>query len=92
MAKPPYQADYINLTRSLRQARVGVALDQAALAAQLGVSQTFVSNYERGVKTLNVIEFVAICEVLGLNAAEQISVVQRRRTLKTKRTPARARS
>lgn len=85
MAKPPYETDYLNLTRSLRRARVSLPMDQRTLAAQLGVSQTFVSNYERGVKTLNVIEFVAICSALSLDAGEQISIVQRRPALKGKR-------
>lgn len=82
MAKPPYQADYLRLTRSLRAARLGLGMDQKTLAARLGVSQTFVSNYERGVKTLNVIEFVAVCVALRLDAGEQVSIVQRRRALR----------
>ena len=90
MAKPPYETDYLHLTRSLRKARVSASLDQVTLAARLGVSQTFVSNYERGIKTLNVIEFVAICSALGLDAGEQIAVVQRRRLLKAKHSTARA--
>lgn len=84
MAKPPYEADYLQLTQSLRQARLDHGLDQKALAARLGVPQSFISNYERGVKTLDVIEFVAICAVLGLDIGEQISVIRRRRTLRPK--------
>ena len=85
MAKPLYESDYLQLTRSLRQARVGAALSQVALAAKLGVPQSFVSNYERGVKTLDVIEFVAICAALRLDAAEQMSILRRRRSLRAKR-------
>lgn len=90
MAKPPYEADYLELTQSLRQARLAIGLGQADLAARLGVPQSFISNYERAVKTLNVIEFVAICSALGLEAGEQISVIKRRRSLRAKRRAGRA--
>lgn len=85
MAKPPYEADYLQLTQSLRQARLDHGLDQKALAARLGVPQSFISNYERGVKTLDVIEFVAICTALGLDSGDQISLLRRRRTLRPKK-------
>jgi len=90
MAKPPYETDYLYLTQALRQARIGLPMDQRTLAERLGVSQTFVSNYERGVKTLNVIEFVAICSALDLDAGQQIAAVQRRRALKSKKSPKRS--
>ncbi|WP_429000270.1 hypothetical protein [Stenotrophomonas rhizophila] len=48
----------------------------------MGVSQTFVSNYERGIKTLNVIEFVAVCVALRLDAGEQVPIVQQSRALR----------
>lgn len=89
MAKPPYEADYLLLTQSLRQARVDAGMDQAALASRLGVTQSFVSNYERGVKTLDVIEFVAICAALSVEASEQILLIKRRRTLRPRKTAAR---
>lgn len=82
MAKPPYEADYRQLTESLRQARLRVKLDQTWVAEQLGVPQSFVSKYENGERTLDVIEFVAVCGVLGLDPASEISVIGRRPRLR----------
>lgn len=85
MAKPPYESDYLQLTRSLRRARRDAQLTQVELAGRLDVPQSFVSNYERGVKTLDVIEFVAICAALNLDPAEQVSILRRKRTLRVRR-------
>lgn len=82
MPKPPYLPDYLALTRALRAARLEAGLDQEALANKLGVSQTFVSNYERGEKTLNIIEFVAICTVLALEPSELIGTIKPRRAIR----------
>ena len=82
MAKPPYEADYRLLTESLRQARLRAQLDPIWVAEQLGVSQSYVSKYESGDSTLDVIEFVAVCGVLGLDPAREIAVIARRPRLR----------
>jgi len=84
MAKPPYEADYRLLTESLRQARLRAQRDQAWVAEQLGVTQSYVSKYESGDSTLDVIEFVAVCGVLGLDPAREIGVIARRPRLRVK--------
>ena len=89
MAKPPYEADYLQLTRSLRQARLDAGMDQVALASRLGVTQSFISNYERGVKALDLIEFVAICAALSVEASDLIMLIRRRRTLRPRKGPVR---
>lgn len=80
--KPPYQADYKDLVLSLRNARLAARREQAWVAEQLGVSQSFVSKYEGGERTLNLIDFVAICGVLGLSPAEEITKIKVRQRLK----------
>ena len=49
-----------------------MGLSQAELAAQLSTHQQFVSGYETGERRLDVIEFVDVAKVLGLNPAELI--------------------
>lgn len=55
------------LLRRLIEAREGQDLKQAELAERLGRPQSFVSNYERGQRRLDVIEFIEIAKALGLD-------------------------
>jgi len=82
MPKPIHEADYRQLMEVLRQARLRAQLDQAAVAEQLGVPQSFVSKYENGERTLDVIEFVAICGILGLDPSQEIALIGRRPRLR----------
>jgi len=49
----------------LTSARKEAGLTQAQLAAALDRPQSYVSKYENGERSLDVIEFVAVCEALG---------------------------
>ena len=82
MPRPIHEPDYRQLMDVLRQARLRSQLDQAAVAEQLGRPQSFVSKYENGERTLNVIEFVSICGILGLNPAHEIELIGRRPRLR----------
>jgi ribosome-binding protein aMBF1 (putative translation factor) len=57
------------LRRRLCDARLARGLRQVDLANTLGRPQSFVSNYERGDRRLEVSEFLAIAQALGLDAA-----------------------
>lgn len=48
----------------LKARRVFLGLRQADLAERLDVSQTFVSNYEKGERRLDLIELDRICDAL----------------------------
>jgi transcriptional regulator with XRE-family HTH domain len=56
-----------HLLQLLRQVRLEAGLHQADLAKQLGRPQSFVSKYERGERRLDLLELLAICEVLGIS-------------------------
>ena len=56
---------YDRLRVLLIEARKGQELTQVELARKLRQLQSFVSNYERGARTLDVIEYLDICEALG---------------------------
>lgn len=75
-APPPLQsgerpAD--RLRRRLLEARRARGLRQADLADRLGRPQSFVSNYERGERRLEVSEFIVIARVLGVDAAAVVA-------------------
>jgi transcriptional regulator with XRE-family HTH domain len=55
------------LRQRLIEAREAADLTQTQLAKQLGRTQSFVSNYERGQRRLDVPEFIEIAQGLGLD-------------------------
>ena len=61
------------LRRRLLEARQARGMRQADLAERLGRPQSFVSNYERGTRRLEVSEFIAIARILGLDAGAVIA-------------------
>ena len=65
-------AEYDNLLTALRQARSRANLTQRELSARLGRSASYIDKVERGVRRLDVIEFLEICQVLRANPHEVI--------------------
>lgn len=64
---------YRHMIDLLVAARKDAGLTQAEIGARLGQRQTFVSKYELGERRLDVAEFVAVCDALGINAKEILS-------------------
>lgn len=50
-------------------------LTQQDLAAKLGKPQSFVAKYEKGKRRIEIVEFIKICDVLGLKASREIKRV-----------------
>jgi DNA-binding XRE family transcriptional regulator len=61
------------LRRRLHEARRARGLRQCDLAERLGRPQSFVSNYERGTRRLEVSEFIQIARILSLDAAAVVA-------------------
>ena len=61
------------LRRRLGEARRARGMRQSDLAERLNRPQSFVSNYERGTRRLEVSEFIQIARMLGLDAAEVVA-------------------
>ena len=51
------------------KAREAAGLSQEELAKRMGWDQTYVSKIERGVRRVDVIELIGICEAIGIDAA-----------------------
>ena len=69
-ARPPvpkstFTPEYQLLCRLLISARKDAGLTQIDVAARLRRPQSFVSNYERGERRLDVVEFLAVTRALG---------------------------
>jgi transcriptional regulator with XRE-family HTH domain len=50
------------------QARTSAGITQSELAKQLKRPQSFVSKYENGERRLDVIEYIAVCKTLKVDA------------------------
>lgn len=62
-----HSPDYRRFRSILAESRRQAGLSQAQLAAKLSRPQSFVSKFERGERRLDVIEFKAVAEALGLD-------------------------
>jgi transcriptional regulator with XRE-family HTH domain len=67
------QSEYARLGSVLAVARERAGLTQQQLAKRLGKPQSFVSNYERGQRRIDVLELLVIVEILGANPKKVFS-------------------
>lgn len=67
---------YLQLRKLLVEARERAQLTQAEVAERLHRAQSFVSKYELGDRRLDIVEFLTICDCLGVDAAGVIRQLQ----------------
>jgi transcriptional regulator with XRE-family HTH domain len=72
MAGPNDERDRLarKLCRLLIEAREAAGMNQTDLGKAVGRSQSFVSNYERGQRRLDLPDLVLVCRVIGVEPAE----------------------
>jgi transcriptional regulator with XRE-family HTH domain len=90
MRKTIHRVEYEHLRDLVREIRHRRGMRQEDLAAQLGVAQNFVSNVERGVRRLDVIELRDVCLALDTDLVSFCKVLERR--LVTEKPPRRQRA
>jgi transcriptional regulator with XRE-family HTH domain len=69
--------DYGSLGKVLSDARKGVGFTQKDLGKKLGKPQSFVSSYEIGQRRVDLLEFIKIATVLGLNPGDLFAQILR---------------
>jgi transcriptional regulator with XRE-family HTH domain len=67
MARSTHDQQYQIFLRLLRDLRLQAGVTQDMLAKWLGNTQTFISKVERGERRLDIVEFVEVCEALGVD-------------------------
>jgi transcriptional regulator with XRE-family HTH domain len=77
MPSPLNSPIYSKLRSLLVQAREAAGLTQAELAQRLRRAQSFISKYELGERRLDVADFIAVCECLGVDPAHLLRQVRR---------------
>ena len=78
MPKTIYRAEHQVLANLLRELRDQAGLTQAQLAPLLGRPQNRVSDFERGGRRIDVIEFIDYCAALKLDATKVFVELRRR--------------
>jgi transcriptional regulator with XRE-family HTH domain len=76
MAKSLHTPEYEFFRCLLVSAREAAGLTQAEVAARLGHPQSFVAKYEGGERRLDVVEFIQVCEALGVNPQSVLAELQ----------------
>ena len=72
VTKSVFSGKYERFRFLLVEARRAAGLSQADLAERLSRPQSFVSKYERGERRLDLVEFLDVTRVLGVDPAEII--------------------
>ena len=78
MPKSFFTKRYTIFREQLQKARVDAGLSQDELAKKMGWDQTYVSKIERGVRRVDVVELMGICDVLGLDAGQFVQNLSRK--------------
>jgi transcriptional regulator with XRE-family HTH domain len=76
--KSIYAEDYQRLLNLLVQARKQANLTQQKLAEALGRPQSFVSKFESGERRIDIVEFLTISRVIGVDPHALIRQVEAR--------------
>ena len=64
------------LRHRLREARERLGLSQKLLAQRMRKPQSFVSKIETGERSLDVVEFLEICEAMDIDALDMLRAVR----------------
>lgn len=78
MPKTIYRKEHQLLAELLRELREQAGLTQAEVAPRLGRPQNRVSDFERGGRRVDVIEFMDYCTALGADPGDVFAELRRR--------------
>lgn len=72
MPKAIYRTEYNVFLALLKNRRIAAGLTQVQCSTALGRPQSFMSDVERGVRRLDIIQIYDLCAVLGCDVVELI--------------------
>ena len=64
-----YSIEYQMVIKALREARVAGHITQEELGKALGRPQSFIAKVENGERRLDIVEFVHLCRLVGIDPA-----------------------
>ncbi|AXC87614.1 XRE family transcriptional regulator [Salmonella bongori] len=68
-----YSIEYQMVIKALREARVAGHITQEELGKALGRPQSFIAKVENGERRLDIIEFVHLCRLVGIDPVSIIN-------------------
>lgn len=69
-----YSIEYQMVIRTLRDARIAGHITQEELGKALGKPQSFIAKVENGERRLDIVEFVHLCRLIGI---EPVSIINK---------------
>jgi len=78
MPKSIYRSEYTTLRELIRELRLARGVTQEVLSEQLGRSQSFVSDIERGVRRIDALELRDLCLLLDTDLPDFIGELEKR--------------
>lgn len=72
MPKAIYRTEYNVFLALLKDRRIAAGLTQVQCSTALGRPQSFMSDVERGVRRLDIIQIYDLCNILGCDIVELI--------------------
>ena len=76
LRRDPSAGPYKVLREKIVAARKAAGLSQETLAQQIGRPQSFVAKVERGERSIDVVEFLAIGRLIGLDVQDALAAVE----------------
>nr|EEE1920062.1 helix-turn-helix transcriptional regulator [Salmonella enterica subsp. diarizonae] len=73
-----YSDDYQSVISALKQARVRRNITQTAVATALGRPQSFIAKVENGERRLDVVEFIRLAQLLGMDWQSELQGIARK--------------
>ncbi|MDM3391527.1 helix-turn-helix domain-containing protein [Citrobacter sp. Cb013] len=73
-----YSDDYQSVISALKQARVRQNITQTAIATALGRPQSFIAKVENGERRLDVVEFIRLAQLLGMDWQSELQRIARK--------------
>ncbi|EJJ4222917.1 helix-turn-helix transcriptional regulator [Salmonella enterica] len=70
-----YSIEYQMVIKALREARVAGHITQEELGKALGRPQSFIAKVENGERRLDIVEFVHLCRLVGIDPVSIINKV-----------------
>ncbi len=71
-----YSGEYQRVINALKKARKERGITQAQLAESLGKPQSFIAKVESGERRLDVVEFVYLARMIGVNTNEVLNSIK----------------
>lgn len=78
MPKSIYRPEYTVVRELIREFRTARGITQDVLSERLGRNQSFLSDVERGVRRIDVLELRDLCEQIGIDLPRFITELERR--------------